>query len=168
MIGYANTCIFQSSWLECSFVVDLYFSLFQGTNDLKVYTKMNASFAININNTIIWTYISVNWLYEYLCYIPGGSEVKDLPANEGDMSLIPKSGRSPGEGNGNPLQHSVLGSPMDRGSWWTTVYGATRVRHSLVAVCVFSYSAMSNSLQSQELYFFRVNKNIDYVNIYSM
>ena len=56
MIGYANACIFESSRLECSYVVDLYFSLFQGTNNLKVYTKMNSHFAINIDNKIIWTY----------------------------------------------------------------------------------------------------------------
>ena len=48
---------------------------------------------------------------------PGGSEVKNLPANAGDMGLIPGSGRSPGEGNGNPFQYSRLGNPMDRGAW---------------------------------------------------
>ena len=48
---------------------------------------------------------------------PGGSEVKNPPINSGDMRLIPGSGRSPGEGNGNPLQYSCLGNPMDRGAW---------------------------------------------------
>ena len=45
---------------------------------------------------------------------PGGSVVKNSPANAGDKGLIPESGRSPGEGNGNPLQYSCLGNPMDR------------------------------------------------------
>ena len=45
---------------------------------------------------------------------PGGSEVKNLPADAGDSGLIPGSGRSPGEGNGNPLQYSSLGNPVDR------------------------------------------------------
>ena len=45
---------------------------------------------------------------------PGGSEVKNLPANEGDMGWIPGSGRSPREGNGNPFQYSCLENPMDR------------------------------------------------------
>ena len=45
---------------------------------------------------------------------PGGSVVKNLPANARDPGLIPGSGRSPGEGNGNPLQYSCLGNPMDR------------------------------------------------------
>ena len=49
--------------------------------------------------------------------------VKTLPANAGDLGSIPGSGRSPGEGNGNPLQYSCLGSPMDRGAWWATVHG---------------------------------------------
>ena len=56
---------------------------------------------------------------------PGGSVVKNLPANAGDTSLIPESGRSPGEGNGNSPQYSFLGNPMDRGSWRTTVHGVT-------------------------------------------
>ena len=49
--------------------------------------------------------------------------VKNLPANIGDMGLIPGLGRSPGEGNGNPLQYSCLGNSMDRGAWWATVHG---------------------------------------------
>ena len=52
----------------------------------------------------------------------GGSVVKNLPASVGDMGLIPGLGRSPGEGNGNPLQYSCLENPMDRGAWWATVY----------------------------------------------
>ena len=47
--------------------------------------------------------------------------VKNLPFNAGDTGSIPGSGRSPGEGNGNPLQYSCLGNPMHRGAWWVTV-----------------------------------------------
>ena len=46
--------------------------------------------------------------------------VKNPPANVGDMASIPGSGRSPGEGNGNPLQCSCLRNPMDTGAWWAT------------------------------------------------
>ena len=53
----------------------------------------------------------------------GGSVVKNLPANAEDMSLIPGLGRFPGEGNGNPLQYSCLGNPIDRGAWQATVHG---------------------------------------------
>ena len=61
--------------------------------------------------------------------------VKNLPANAGDIrdaGLIPGWGRSPGEGNGKPLQYSCLGNPMDRGAWWATVHGVTGVRHDSV------------------------------------
>ena len=57
---------------------------------------------------------------------PGGSVVKNLPANAGDLALNPGSGRSPGEGNGNPLQYSCPGNPMDRGAWWVTGHGVTK------------------------------------------
>ena len=49
---------------------------------------------------------------------PGGSVERNLPANAGDTGSIPVSGISPREGNGNPLQYSCLGNPMDTGTWW--------------------------------------------------
>ena len=52
--------------------------------------------------------------------------VKNLPANVGDTSLIPGSGRSPGGGSGNQLQYSCLENPSDRGTWWGTVLGVTK------------------------------------------
>ena len=57
---------------------------------------------------------------------PGGSEVKASACNVGDLGLIPRSGRSPGEGNGNPLQYSFMVNPMDGGAWWATVHGVTK------------------------------------------
>ena len=54
---------------------------------------------------------------------PGGSNGKESTCNAGDLGLIPGSGRSPGEGNGNPLQYSCLGNPMDRGDWRAAVHG---------------------------------------------
>ena len=57
--------------------------------------------------------------------------VKNPPANAREASSITGLGRSPGEGNGNPLQYSCLGNPMDRGAWWATVQGVKRVRHDL-------------------------------------
>ena len=58
---------------------------------------------------------------------PGGAEVKASACNVGDLGLIPGSGRSPGEGNGNPLQYSCLENPMDGGAWWAIVHGSQRV-----------------------------------------
>ena len=51
--------------------------------------------------------------------------VKNLPANAGDVSLIPGSGRPPGGGNGNPLQYSCLENPMDRVAWQVTIHRET-------------------------------------------
>ena len=64
----------------------------------------------------------------------GGTVVKNPPANAGDAGdtgLIPGSGRSPGEGNGNPLQYSCLENPMDRGAWWATVHRVTKSQTEL-------------------------------------
>ena len=60
--------------------------------------------------------------------------VKNLPAKAGDArdaASAPGSGRSPGEGNGNPLQYSCLENSMDRGAWWATVHGVTKSRTRL-------------------------------------
>ena len=52
--------------------------------------------------------------------------VKNSPANSGDPGSIPGSGRSPGEGNGNLLQYSLLENPTDRGAWWAAVHGVAK------------------------------------------
>ena len=52
--------------------------------------------------------------------------VKNPPANAGDIGSIPGLGRSPGEGNGNPLPYSRLENPTDRGAWWATVHGVAK------------------------------------------
>ena len=57
---------------------------------------------------------------------PGVSAVKNPLANAGDEDLIPALGRSPGGGNGNPLQYSCLENPMDRGAWQATVHRVTQ------------------------------------------
>ena len=56
----------------------------------------------------------------------GGSVVKNPPASIGDVDLIPEWGRSPGEGNGNPLQYSWLENPMERGTWSVAVCGVAK------------------------------------------
>ena len=67
----------------------------------------------------------------FLMGLPGGSVVKKPPANAGDSGSIPGSERSPGKGNGNLLQYSCLGNPMDRGARWATVHGVTKSRTQL-------------------------------------
>ena len=70
-------------------------------------------------------------IYVYVAF-PGGSVVKNPPANAEDTGSIPGSERSPGEENGSPLLYSSLENPMDRGAWWATVHGVKkRVRCNL-------------------------------------
>ena len=57
---------------------------------------------------------------------PGGSNSKESTCNAGDPDLIPGSGRSPGEGHGNPLQYSCLENPKDRGAQWAKFHGVTK------------------------------------------
>ena len=75
--------------------------------------------------TLILSFLMVN---SYLGF-SGGSVVKDPPASTGDIRTlcsIPRSGRSPGGGHGNPLQYFCLENPMDRGAWWATVHGVAK------------------------------------------
>ena len=69
-------------------------------------------------------------MYVYMSF-PHSSVGKESACNAGDLDSIPESGRSPGEGNGNPLQYSCLENSMDRGAWQATVHGVARVRHNL-------------------------------------
>ena len=62
---------------------------------------------------------------------PHSSVGKESACNTGDLGSIPGSGRSPGEGNSNPLQYSCLENPMDRGAWQAIVHGVSRVGHDL-------------------------------------
>ena len=62
---------------------------------------------------------------------PGDSVGKESACNAGDPSSIPGSGRSPGEGNGYPLQDSCLENSMDRGAWWATLHGVAKSQTQL-------------------------------------
>ena len=83
-----------------------------------------ASFRFN-RQQLISSWIFIQWGF------PGGSEVKASACNAGDLGSILGSGRSPGEGNGNPLQYSCLENPMDGGAWWATVHGVAKSRTRL-------------------------------------
>ena len=85
-----------------------------------------------------------NLIYIIIYGFPGGTVLKNLPANAGDardVGLIPGSGRSPGEGNGNSLQYSCLENSTDKGVWQATVHGVTKSQtqlstHTYIRVCV--------------------------------
>ena len=68
------------------------------------------------------------YLLVYVLSFPGGSDIKSSACNVGDPALIPELGRSPGVGNGNPLQYSWLENPMDRGAWQAAIREVTKSR----------------------------------------
>ena len=70
-------------------------------------------------NTVFFFYI-LNWGF------PSGSDGKESTCNAGYPGLIPGVGRSPGEGNGNPLWYSCLENPLDGEAWWATVHGVAQ------------------------------------------
>ena len=81
---------------------------------------------------------------------PSGSEVKASACNAGDLGSIPGLGRSPGEGNGNPLQYSCLENPMDGGAWWATVHRVAKSRTRLsnfTHIYIYIYMATSYGMQ---------------------
>ena len=73
-----------------------------------------------------WLPTTIGHDYGNLKGFPGGSDGKESVYNAGDPGLIPRWGRSPGDGNGNPLGYSCLGNPMDRRDWWATVQGVAK------------------------------------------
>ena len=85
-------------------------------------------------------------LYNDFFGFPGGSEDKASACNAGDPGLIPGSGRSPGEGNGNPLQYSCPENPMDRGAWQSTGHGVakswTRLSDFILSVYHFGLKSL--------------------------
>jgi len=78
----------------------------------------------------IFDKILIDLHYHYTDF-PGGSDGKASAYNVGDLGSIPGSGRSPGEGNRNPLQYSCLENPIDRGAWWAAVHGVAKSRTQL-------------------------------------
>ena len=80
----------------------------------------------------------------YIIGLPGGTVVKNLPANEGDsrdVGLIPRWGRSPGGGNGNPLQYSCQDNPMDRGAWQGYSPWGHKESDKTEHACIYSFTS---------------------------
>ena len=103
--------------------------------DQFVYTHNDCNYPIycsNISHNDFWlslTNIILSLVYDLIYKggsFPGGSVLKNPPANAGDAGLISESGRAAGVGHGDPLQYSCLGNPMDREAWWATVHGVAK------------------------------------------
>ena len=93
--------------------------------------------------------------YHFLLYymgFPHSLVSKESACNAGDLGLIPGSGRSPGEGNGNPLQYSCLENPMDRGALQATVHRVARVGHDLATKPPLYYISSVQSLSHVQLF----------------
>ena len=97
---------------------------------------------------------------------PGSLDSKASAYNAGDPGPIPGSGRSLGEGNGNPLQYSCLENPMDRGAWWATVHGVAKSRTQLSDFSLLPYA---QKVQTTNCSFFnwRINALQCYVSLCS-
>ena len=92
--------------------------------------------------------------------VPGGSDGKESACNAGDLGLIPGLGRSPGEGNGNPLQYSCLGNSMDRGAWRATyspwghkeLEATKRPRHTTPEVPYLAFCLVHLNMFARDIY----------------
>ena len=119
--------------------------LFQGPRDLWLILNSGKSLPLHSTSKRLFLSLTHHFHWDYLPWLfnefglhknremltlvsvfLGGSMVKNLPANAGDAGSIPGLGRSPGEGNGNPLPYSCLENSMDRGAWWATVHELTK------------------------------------------
>ena len=86
----------------------------------------SCSVSFPVGGVIVWATVSSFCISRALTGFPGGSEGKASGCNARDRGSIPGQGRSPGEGNGNPLQYSCLENPRPGGAWWATVHGTAR------------------------------------------
>ena len=113
-------------------------------NNMPIPLCYDISLALLKTYPLWWSHsslISLRCVCETLCFwethytqpiFPSSSVGKESGCNAGDLGSIPGTGRSPGEGNGSPLQYSCLENPMDRGAWQATVQGVAGVGHDLV------------------------------------
>ena len=112
-------------WSESSFKVTDTVRI--GWQNLKKKKKQQ-----KLNKKVLTKYLvgfqSISLLRKVSSRFPGGTSGKESTANSGDTCSILGWGRSPREGNGNPLQYSCLGNPMDRGAWWATVHVVAKDR----------------------------------------
>ena len=94
---------------------------------------------------------------------PGSSVGKASASNAGDLGSIPGSGRSPGEGNGNPPQYSCLENPMDRWAWQATVHGMARVGYNLALFFLYQLSYWGSQLPTSVAFFVSIKVKHKYI-----
>ena len=111
----------KRKWWTCKISWKKIIRLNVGHGESDIHFLENVPFFENINKS----YICIECIRGF----PGGSDGKESACNVGDSGLIPGLGKSPGEGNRNPLQCSCLENPMDSGAWQATVHGVARSQH---------------------------------------
>ena len=120
--------LYISKWIGGLVVrIELKTRLWQLTICLSGKSPDSSHNCLFICKMTLWNSLRIN--FDLICYIymiPGGSDGKASAYNVRDPSLIPGSGRSPGEGNGNPFQYSCLENPTDRRVWSAIVHGVTK------------------------------------------
>ena len=121
------------AWKQCAYYRPLLTNVLLPKRHMRallVFFKESFSslcfWSVNVPPFHLLVYLLTLWPVHFSFYyhvdFPGGSDSKASACNVGDLGSIPGSGRSPGEGNGDPLQYPCLENPMDGGAWWTTVY----------------------------------------------
>ena len=114
-------------------------TLYSHSEHIEIPEKSNNNMIKEIK---VGTSLVIQWLRFHTpkaLGFPGGSDGKASACNAGDRGLIPGSGRSPGEGNVNPLQYSCLENSMDRGAWWATVHGVAKSPTWVTSLSFFSF-----------------------------
>ena len=106
-----------------------YILLFQISQSISLIPVTSFFLLLSVSQFFLTTTFNLNLFLVW--NFPGGSNSKVSAYNAGDLGSLPGSGRSPGEGNGNPLQYSCLENPMDGGSWQSTVPGVAKSRTRL-------------------------------------
>ena len=128
---YIYVCIYIYTYIHMCIYIYTYVCIYIYIYiHIYIYTHTHTSiyiYAIAHISMCIDTYIICGWVYKPPGF-PGGTMLKNPPANSGDAGLIPGSRRSPGEGNGNPLWYPCLENSMDGGVWLCTVPGVTKSR----------------------------------------
>ena len=136
-------CAFVATW-EWNFTHSIYWTHTRFTLSI-IYSSQQLYTLSGILLISKWSLKKLSILSRLPRGFPGGAVVKESTSQAGDVGLIPEWGRSPGEGNGNPLQYSCLENAMDRGAWWAVVHGVTKSRTWL------SVRAHTHPARSQDL-----------------
>ena len=129
-LSYGHCWVFQICWhIECNTLIASSLRIWNSSAGFSYDSSLKPMFLALLCRTCFSWNLKGTLLYFAVLWggLPWWLSSKEAACNAGDLGLIPESGRSPGEGNGYPLQYSCLQNYMDRGAWWAIVHG--------VAIC---------------------------------